>query len=210
MSTLDTVRDRAAFLALLEPALAQRLEARRDSACGLWPDLTIAYVNPAWQRFARSNGAGGGFSARWCEGANFLDGVGTPLREYYRQHLAGALEGRSSWTSEYECSSPRMFRLYEMEVRSVGQGAGLLVLHTRLQQRPHEPGLGREPIDATAWQDEHGLIHQCVHCRRVRRAGADEVWDWVPQWVERVPDNATGSLCPPCIASRYPDLAKGA
>ncbi len=61
MNTLDTVRDRAAFPALLKPALAQRLEARRDSACGLWSDLTIAYADPAWQRCARSHVAAGGF-----------------------------------------------------------------------------------------------------------------------------------------------------
>jgi len=136
--------------------------------------------------------------------------VGKPLREHYRAHLQSALEGRALWTSEYECSSPKVFRLYRMEVQSVGQGAGLLVLHTRLQQRPHAPGLDREPVNPGPWLDEHGLIHQCVHCRRVRRAGSDEAWDWVPQRVERVPDNATGSLCPPCIASRHPDLAVGA
>jgi hypothetical protein len=208
MRTLDKQRDSSTFLSLLEPELAQHLAARRDAACGLWPDLTIAYVNPAWARFAKDNGASNGFPDRWREGAPFLEGVGKPLREYYRSHLMQALQSALPWVSEYECSSPKLFRLYRMDVTPVGQGQALLVMHTRLAQLPHAPGLAREPIDPTPYLDEHGHIPQCMHCRRVQRADAKHQWDWVPRWVERVPESATGSLCTNCIRTRYPELAK--
>ncbi|MFM7281131.1 MAG: hypothetical protein ACKO32_05045 [Planctomycetia bacterium] len=204
---MDRQRLPKAFLDLLEPEFVQQLEARPDAACGLWPDLAIAYVNPAWGRFARDNGASKHFTGRWVEGSAFLDGVGKPLREYYRSHLVGALETAQPWISEYECSSATHFRLYRMEVAPVGGGQGLLVMHTRLRQEPHQPGLARETVDAQPWLDPHGHIPQCMHCRRVRRAGPTESWDWVPQWVERVPENATGSLCTNCLATRYPDLS---
>jgi hypothetical protein len=202
------LRDRQEFLRLIGPELSERLDLRRDAACGVWPDFTIAYVNPAWLRFARANGADGEFSSSWCEGASFLDGIGGRLREFYRSHCQAVLDGGAPWMSEYECSSPKLFRLYSMEVRRVGEGEALLVTHTRVVQCPHEQGVFlREPLDSAPWKDEHGLVHQCVHCRRVRRAGEAEQWDWVPQWVEHVPEFATGSLCPHCIATRYPELA---
>jgi hypothetical protein len=208
MHTLDKQRDSKTFLALLEPELAQQLEARRDSACGLWPDLSIAYVNPAWARFAKDNGASNGFPARWREGASFLDGVGKPLREYYRSHLVQVLQSARLWASEYECSSPELFRLYRMDVMPVGERQGLLVTHTRLTQLPHAPGLARGPVDPAPYLDEHRQVPQCMHCRRVQRADAKHLWDWIPLWVEHVPDFATGSLCTECIATRYPELAQ--
>ena len=205
---LDTHGSPDDFLALLPPEQVRELHERRDSACGLWPDLTIAYVNPAWARFAKDNGASNGFPARWREGAPFLDGVGKPLREYYRSHLLAALRSSQIWSSEYECSSPKLFRLYRMDVTPVGLGRGLLVTHTRLAQLPHTPSLTRGPVDPAPYLDEHGHIPQCMHCRRVQRADAKHQWDWVPLWVEQVPDAATGSLCTECIAARYPELAK--
>ncbi|MEY2784061.1 MAG: hypothetical protein RL277_265 [Planctomycetota bacterium] len=209
MIATDSNRAPRAFLALLHPGRVQELHERRDCACGLWPDLTIAYVNPAWERFSKDNGANPGFSMHWREGSSFLDGVGRPLREYYRTHLLDALHKSQPWRSEYECSSPTLFRLYQMEAETVGNREGLLITHTRLEQRPHDKTTVRAPVDATPWKDPHGLIQQCSHCRRVRRAGEAEEWDWVPQWIERVPETATGSLCPPCIATRYPDLVRG-
>lgn len=203
--------DRKAFLSLLEPELVRDLETRRDSACGLWPDLRIAYVNPAWARFGARNGGGAETRQRWSEGGAFLAGVGSPLRTYYDTHLRKVLESGEPWDSEYECSSPELYRLFRMQVRAVGSGRGLLVLHTRLVQRSHEPGVtGPGGPDPAPYVDENGLLQQCVHCRRVRRRGDGEVWDWVPAWVEHVPDHASGSLCPQCLATRYPDLARSA
>jgi hypothetical protein len=199
----------ARFLGWVPEELRRGLDTSRDSACGLWPDLSIAWVNRAWQRFGETNGAGRG--GVWGVGRSFLDGVGTPLREYYRAHLVDVLESGHPWESEYECSSPHLFRLFRMSVETVGDARALLVRHQRVVQRPHDRSCVRpQPADACTYVDEHGLIAQCVHCRRVRRAGRAEHWDWVPLGVEAVPDHASGSLCPQCLATRYPDFVRSA
>lgn len=199
----------ARFFGLVPAEELRELETSRDSACGLWPDLSIAWVNRAWQRFGETNGAGR--RGVWGVGRSFLDGVGTPLREYYRAHLLDVLESGHAWQSEYECSSPNLFRLFRMSVERVGDARALLVRHQRVVQRPHDRSCARpQPADARTYVDEHGLIAQCVHCRRVRRAGRAEHWDWVPLWVEAVPDHASGSLCPQCLATRYPDFVRSA
>jgi hypothetical protein len=197
---------RKGFLHLIGHERAHQVESRRDSACGLWPDLRIAYVNPAWQRFAERNG-GQGVRSRWSEGARLLDAIPDTLRAFYERHLKLCLDYRQTWISEYDCSSPTKYRVFRMSVRPVGHGEGLMVLHTCLLQCPHhdiEPD--RVPRPAR-YVDPDGLIHQCVHCRRVRRVGQAEHWDWIPEWVEHVPLNASGGLCPACLATRYPDLA---
>lgn len=198
---------RSDFLDILGPRRAQRLERHLHSACGLWPNFEIAYVNPAWIDFAERNG-GADVRRRWSEGADFLAAVAEPLRPHYDQHLRACLAGGSSWTSEYECSSPNLFRAFRMEVEVLRDAAGLVIVHTCIDQHPHDESHRAARPSAALYLDDHGLLLQCVHCRRVRRVGADEDWDWVPEWVAHVPDNASGGLCPGCLMQRYPDLAR--
>ena len=44
-----------------------------------------------------------------------------------------------------------------------------------------------------------GFITQCSYCRRCERADRSEIWDWVPSWVEKIPDNCSHSICPTCF-----------
>lgn len=196
---------RRSFRHLLGKDLANRLDTHPDSACGLWPDLTIGYVNPAWEQFARENG-GDSIHARWSVGASFVDAIGAPLRQHFEQRLHDCFDIGSEWCSEYECSSPSVYRAFRMDVRTLHDGAGLLIVNTCVDQHPHDRSLVRMRPDPKLYLDHDGLMHQCVHCRRVRRVGPRETWDWVPEWVSHVPDNASGGLCPRCLSERYPDL----
>jgi hypothetical protein len=195
------------FLELLGERRARQLERRRDSACGLWPDLTIAYVNPAWHRFARENRGDPEVSERWCEGAALLEAIDRPLRAFYEEHLRCVLEGGQAWEHEYECSSPQLHRRFRLSAEPLDQGSGLLLVHSCLAARPHDERTHQVlPPHGVLYVDEDGLMTQCIHCRRMRRRGDEELWDWVPAWVTRVPDNASGGLCPACVKRWYPQL----
>ena len=197
-----------AFLGLLGERRARQALRRRDSACGLWPDLSIAWVNEGWHCFARENRGDPEVSELWCEGARLLEAIDPPLRGFYEEHLRGVLESGQVWEHEYECPSPALHRRFRLTVEPVGRGEGLLAVHSCLAAHPHDedaqPGL---PPHGALYVDGHGLMTQCIHCRRMQRRGPEELWDWVPAWVAHVPDNASGGLCPGCARTFYPDLA---
>lgn len=90
------------FIALLAPSFFDSLERAPSSAFGCWPDGRIAYLNPAYARFAEDNGGGPDFLARWGLGCSALDVVVPPLDTFFRERFSQALAGRvTSFT--YEC-----------------------------------------------------------------------------------------------------------
>jgi hypothetical protein len=66
------------------------------------------------------------------------------------------------------------------------------------------PGVGSQAIEGL-YRDERGLIVTCSSCRRVRRARPGVAqWDWVPAYVERMPDGVSHGLCELCSRFYYP------
>jgi hypothetical protein len=56
------------------------------------------------------------------------------------------------------------------------------------------------------YQDEHGVMVQCSHCRRVRVAHDKARWEWVPSYVEQVPPGTSHGLCNLCFEYYYPEF----
>jgi len=177
------------------------LEDDGGTIYGLWPDLTLAYFNPGWTRFAEQNGGEPQISAEWNLGRCILDAIPDPLRAFFVSNYAKCLREGRPWEHTYECSSPELFRLFHMMVFPVKNGAGLLVVNSKRQESPHKrtPHLPLEEL----YRNEHGIVAQCCHCRRIRRAGSDQVWDWVPAWVKAQPPNTSHGLCAPCYGYYY-------
>jgi len=59
-----------------------------------------------------------------------------------------------------------------------------------------------EPDDAV-YRCVLGLIHMCANCRRTRRNGDPEIWDWVPAYVARPRREMTHTICPFCREYYY-------
>lgn len=178
------------------------LEAHPESVFAIDPQGILVYVNPAWHRFARNNQGAAAAAEPWSVGRNFYDAIPEPLKTFYRGLFARAPRFGKSLEPvafSYDCSSPELFRRYSMLVYALpddaeGRPAGHLVVNSLLEERPHdrEP----QPPSRERYEDEHGILHQCAHCRRVKGAG---VWDWVPEWVDTPPANASHGLCPVCF-----------
>ena len=47
--------------------------------------------------------------------------------------------------------------------------------------------------------DSNGFINQCSNCRNSQRADQPETWDWVPAWIENMPENVSHTICPTCF-----------
>ncbi|MDZ7826889.1 MAG: hypothetical protein U5R48_13845 [Gammaproteobacteria bacterium] len=61
--------------------------------------------------------------------------------------------------------------------------------------------------EPASYLDEHGLLHQCAHCRRMANQTEPARWDWVPAWVEAPPPNLSHGICPLCLEYYFPEAA---
>jgi hypothetical protein len=187
------------FPSLLEDFSLKTLEGHPHSTYALSPELCLIYLNPAWFRFAAENGGEPEISERFCIGTQVCGAISQPLREFYRGVYARILMSGQLWQHDYECSSAEVYRRYHQTVYSLRKRAGLLVVNSLVRELPHNSETHHaSPPDEGRYAGLGGLITQCCHCRRVQRIAEPDVWDWVPAWVERMPFNTTGGLCPVC------------
>ena len=135
---------------------------------GLWPDLRLAFMNEAWFRFARANGAPDDFDRRWGLGSSLSDAIPPALREAYVERLESCLATGRPWSHEYECSSATMHRTFYQTVHSLKDGAGLLVVNALKVERAHSSSREVSEPSAELYRGESGLISQCAHCRMVK------------------------------------------
>ncbi len=180
------------------------LDREAATVVALWPDFRIAYVNPAWDTFAERNAGLPTIRERWDIGANYLDAIALPLRPFYRHLLDSApdsLPALHSASHDYECSSPTTYRLLNLQVFTLHDRAGYVLVHSSRVERPHAESVVSVSLDT--YVDANGLSRQCSHCRRVERVSEPGRWDWVPMWVASPPANISHSICPPCFAYYY-------
>ena len=137
------------------------------------------------------------FPLPWGIGARLTDAIVSPSGWLLRPDVSScALSEGNPWSHEYECSSPDQFRKFHMIVYPLKDGRGGLVVNSLVIEKPHDPK--HRPAHAAelgCYTDEHGSLHQCMHCRRARRNTALDQWDWVPAWVAQSPPNTSHGLC---------------
>jgi len=192
------------FGGLLDGYGEDELRRHEDAVYALTPELDLAYLNPAWFRFADAND-GASIRARWGLGASVLDAIGGPARALFAQAFARCLERGSAWSHDYECSSYERFRRFHMDVFPLEAARGLLVVHTLVAEGPHGAERVERPPVAARYTDAAGLVLQCSFCRRVQRADGSGAWEWVPAWVHDPPAHVTGGLCRPCLRVHFSD-----
>jgi hypothetical protein len=192
-----------AFRTVLARYRIADLEQHRGAIIGLSDDLRLSYLSPAWFRFAAANGGEPRISAEWPLGRSIAESWPFPYRDFYEARYRATLRTRCVWTHEYECSAPDANRTFHQIVYPVP--AGLLVVHSqRVVLGAGAPPDERNTADPARYVGADGIVSQCMHCRRVRRAGAVECWDWIPEWATRPPTSTSHGLCETCFRFYYP------
>jgi hypothetical protein len=200
-----------AFEEMMRPHFSkQELDAQPGAVFGLWSDYTLAYLNPAWQRFAAENEGQPEVASRWGLGAYFFDAIPHSLEPFYRELLEGAPEPGLELhpiNHEYECSSPELYRVFHLLLYTLPKRQGYLFVNSLVVERPHDPD--ERPPHAPheqEYRNEDGMATQCSHCRRFQRPGDAEQWDWVPEWVKDNPPKTSHGICPICSDYYYAEL----
>jgi len=198
----------SAFGALLTSSYLHLLEDHPHTVYGVWSDLTLAYMNPAWFSFARRNGAEQAIPGAWTIGRSTLDAIPECLKTWYLSFFTAAslTEGSAPRQHEYECSSAELHRRFLMKVYPVrgAKGRGFIVVNSLRFEIPHaKMDRVTMPPAAQVYTDETQLMTQCVNCRRVQSQAEPSSWHWVPEWVRQVAPNIRPALCPAC-RERFP------
>lgn len=160
----------------------------------LAPTGEILWVNERWWALARSHGAESAL-VRYGPGASYFDGIAAPLRAHYEAVLREALRTRAPFEEVYECSSPAARRLYHFRALPLDPH-GLLLEHS-VAVEWRRAGAGAPP-EAGPYIDEHGLIRQCSHCRRVARV-SEAAWDLVRSVDATTAASVSHGICPTCV-----------
>jgi len=169
--------------------------------------LRIAYCNPAWDAFALAND-GRSSLASLVLGKHVFDFTAEPLREFYARVFRDAASQSLPVSFDFECSSPDVRRLMRMDVHYLPSSRGFAFISALRQEQAHSGEIC--PEDPALYLSPAGLIAMCCHCRRARRVAHPALWDWVPQYVRRMPPNVTHAICPTCMAYFYPPVAQSA
>ena len=177
------------------------LEQDRSVIFGLDSGLHIVYCNGAWDHFAAANG-GSDLLRPAPIGHLLLESIHGPLRAYYDSAYRNVLRASQPWTHIYECSSPTVYRKLSMRVLPLKKTGGLLVVNSICVERPHPLSTSR--LCESIYRQQDGMLVMCSHCRRTRRVDESQVWDWVPEYVERLPRGASHGLCDVCREYHYP------
>ena len=75
----------------------------------------IMCCNPAWNRFARSNGAPQ-LTSEAVVGSDLFDAIPEALRAVYSAAFREVLNPGWVWEQSYECSIPTLFRMFRMRI----------------------------------------------------------------------------------------------
>ncbi len=189
------------FAPVLTGRSVVELEASAHTVMGLRPDYSVGYRNSAWSRFAADNDAPE--LAKW-NGRPITTVFAGAVVDYYTELFRRVQESGRPEDHDYECSSPTTFRSFRLRVVPLPERALLLLHHLRVE-RPHDVEAS-SPADFR-YRDHRGVITQCCHCRRTRRATHSATWDWVPAYLDRSLPDVSHGLCPPCFRHYHPRAA---
>lgn len=176
------------------------LEDSNHSIYGLSKELNLIYVNPGWIHFAEENGGKDIVLKKYPLGAPIAKALlGKKVKDFYIKNYIKVLETGKPWHYEYECSSVDEYRQFHQDVYPLKDGYGLIIINALIVNLPMK-NIGRKALEALdkRYVKSTGFVTQCSNCRCTQRADEPEIWDWVPEWVENIPDNFSHSICPIC------------
>ena len=183
----------------LPAGMSAAIFENNPSACyTLGPDLEITYCNPAWDRFAAEND-GHNLPAESVLNRPLLEFFTPVMRDYYAGLFSRARQTQKMHCQEYECSSPEIFRSFQMQIYPLKSGFAVInSLHVKRAHTQQE----LQPVDDLYLQS-NAFVRMCSNCRRTSRNDESGQWDWVPAYLNAKLKNVTHGICAACVDYFY-------
>lgn len=182
--------------------ILQALENSKTVSYVLDSQYRLIHCNPAWDDFAKSNGAPH-LSSEAIIGVDVFTFIPDILHSYYREAFRRA-RSEDVWEGSYECSSPKSFRKYRMRIHWLRPRDLFAITNPLIFARSHRNA--KKP-EATKYLQSNGLVTMCAHCRCSRRIDVPEQWDFVPDYLQLRGEASlmvSHGFCPVCHAYFYP------
>ncbi|WP_339661855.1 hypothetical protein [uncultured Polaribacter sp.] len=177
------------------------LEESKHLIYVLSEELNLLYVNPIWIHFAKNNGGKDSLLKEIPLGEYITNAfTGNRIKKFYTENYLKVLETGKPWHHEYECSSKEEFREFHQGAYPVKDGKCIIVINTLIVHLPmHQKRLKKFNVSDKRYVDTTGFVTQCSNCKCTQRIEEPEIWDWVPEWVVKTPNNSSHSICPTCF-----------
>ena len=188
------------FLDILGDFNFEVLENSKNTIYALSKDLKFIYFNPAWFQLAEENGLDKETLQKYQLGTPISKAIhGLFIRSFYKRKFRKIIASSDIWHHDYECSSSKKFRYYHQSVYPLMKKAGILVINSVMFKLPMS-NMNRETFMAIEGRyiNSDGRINICANCRHTQRADQLDIWDWVPEWREKLPANHSLFICPTC------------
>lgn len=164
--------------------------------------LSFVYCNPAWDVFALKNG-GHNILRTSVIGTSILAAIPKVLGDFFEDGFDRVRKEMETWEHDYECSSPRHFRMFRMRVLPI-RDRHFLVEHVLRVETPH--GCRDLPTDSLShYLGANLTITMCCHCRRTLRVNPEipNTWDFVRLFIDNPPALVSHGLCAVCRTHYY-------
>ncbi len=185
--------------------LAKALDDSQNVSYIVDDTFRFVHCNQAWDRFAATNG-GRGLESERMIGTDLFASIPAVLADAYRQAFESVTVSGRVWVKAYECSSPRVFRKFQMRIHPLQRPPHwFLITNALVVEQPHE----HSAAAAAGMYVRQGIVTMCAHCRCSRRSGTPAQWDFVAEYLDFSGCDTlhvSHGLCPICLAYFYPDL----
>ncbi|NSW45150.1 MAG: hypothetical protein HPY79_04990 [Bacteroidales bacterium] len=187
------------ILTILENFDFNTLEESAHSVYAISNNFELIYFNQAWFNFAKQNNGEPIISSKYKIGTNIFDGMTEIVSKYYFEKYQYILHTKKVWHHDYQCSSSNIYREYHQSVYPLKNNKGLVIINSlKVEKKIHDTY-----NTDYSYTQEDGFVVQCCNCRKTQRNSDKQIWDWVPAFVEKMPQNVSHSICPICFDYYY-------
>jgi len=163
--------------------------------------MKLRAFNAAWTHFALANN-GAEILERWKLGTSLFGILSGAIEDYLLEGYEKAMREGTVFSYSYECSSPDVFRLFQQSAYSLHNFEGLVITNHQAIKKPHTE---ENVTFSKRFVDKHGIIIQCMNCRKIRDPNDKSKWFWVPELLTSPWPDTSHDICSPCLEHYYPD-----
>lgn len=174
----------------------ETLEADLHSIYAIDKNFRLIYFNKAYFNFALTNDGEPKLSRDYPVGSFLLDAIKGEVKELYLSKLTNVLSSGKSEQLLYECSSSNLYRQFMQKLYPLRNKEGVIIINSLHVEKPIEI---EKKILLDAYRQETNYINQCSNCRRTQSSVNTQVWDWVPDFITKMPEDISHTICPICF-----------